>query len=93
MEPLFDAFFLHYYLKATFATVSNQKFTYLAIFKRLGKTIKVPLTREQLEMKEFNGISRGQRARETLEQLLVQRNYEFLHTDIVNGTFKRLRST
>ncbi|ELR20890.1 uncharacterized protein ACA1_278310 [Acanthamoeba castellanii str. Neff] len=36
-------------------------------------------------MKEFNGISRGQRARETLEQLLVQRNYEFLHTDIVNG--------
>lgn len=65
VEPLFDAFFLHYYLKATFATVSNQKFTYLAIFKRLGKTIK--------------------RARETLEQLLVQRNYEFLHTDIVNG--------
>jgi hypothetical protein len=52
VEPLFDAFFLHYYLKATFATVSNQKFTYLAIFKRLGKTIKVPLAREQLEMCE-----------------------------------------
>jgi hypothetical protein len=44
VEPLFDAFFLHYYLKATFATVTNQKFTYLAIFKRLGKTIKVSYT-------------------------------------------------
>jgi hypothetical protein len=42
VEPVCDALFLHYYLKATFATVVNQKFLYLSIFESLGQTIKVP---------------------------------------------------
>lgn len=41
LEPIFDAFFVNYYLKAILGIVSKHKFLYLAIYESLCQLIKV----------------------------------------------------